>query len=63
MIAQLEQIAGFYHNGFPRILINIVIVLVTGHVDGIGRVSHFAPLQRPTLFNDAVLAFLNRIGS
>jgi len=25
--------------------------------------SHFAPPQRPTLFNDAVLAFLNRIGS
>ena len=27
------------------------------------RVSHFAPLQRPTLFNDAALAFLDRIGS
>lgn len=26
-------------------------------------VSHFAPLQRPTLFNDAVLAFLNRTRS
>ena len=25
-------------------------------------VSHFAPLQRPALFNDAVLRFLDRIG-
>jgi pimeloyl-ACP methyl ester carboxylesterase len=24
-------------------------------------VSHFAPLQRPDLFNDAILAFLNRV--
>ena len=27
------------------------------------EVSHFAPLQRPALFNDAVLRFLERIGS